>query len=466
MEHLRTVKQLYATGILGLQMQMITGYFLNGEKIPRIAVIIVLIMMIIVMTAGCGSINRISEKNQITNNSVEDGQQSQVVLVGNKPCTYVLKSGAETDNGYYEVIPWPYEMYSSNSPWIHIGNIVYTDYETHTRNYLCNVPGCSHNTEDCTSFISYSNAIVLFSDKRQQHLYIMELGATDGEIYTNKDIGCLYVSDMSGANRTQLIKLDSLSAFSTTDPIFSDDNNLYVCIERFNGREIRKDLCKVSIDAGIIKDSIELSSGEMLLGNIGKNDFLVVNYDRFPVIEYETISFNNKEKTVIATADNDFSHLLTNNLLAQVIENDGKKELLVTNLNDDSVQVYSSLPQDSAGGIDIYDAHEDKLHWGYIDQTDEQNKVEYYVDLDNGEYTEKKLGFLSNGAWNTVLIISETNDKYMVTRDMYWTSLRLIDQEGMVHVYDYLAPQYALIRCDDYWANKEIYEDIRDYVSG
>ena len=54
----------------------------------------------------------------------------------------------------------------------------------------------------------------------------------------------------------------------------------------------------------------------------------------------------------------------------------------------------------------------------------------------------------------------------MVTRDMYWTRLRLIDQEGMVHVYDYLAPQYALIRCDDYWANKEIYEDIRDYVSG
>ena len=67
-----------------------------------------------------------------------------------------MRWGCGTSKGYYDSIMWPLDMYEEKSDYIHISNLMYTDYASHTRVYLCNTPGCAHNNENCTSYIKYS----------------------------------------------------------------------------------------------------------------------------------------------------------------------------------------------------------------------------------------------------------------------------------------------------------------------
>ena len=41
--------------------------------------------------------------------------------------------GCSTSKGYYDSINWPRDMYSEKSEYIHIKNLMYTDYDSHTR---------------------------------------------------------------------------------------------------------------------------------------------------------------------------------------------------------------------------------------------------------------------------------------------------------------------------------------------
>ena len=78
------------------------------------------------------------------------------------PDGFVYVSSAGTPEGLYEV-----ERQGEND----YATIVYTDYATATRQYLCADPACAHNTDRCTSYIGGAGELIgLFC--WDDHLYI------------------------------------------------------------------------------------------------------------------------------------------------------------------------------------------------------------------------------------------------------------------------------------------------------
>lgn len=82
---------------------------------------------------GCGSAESAAETPAGSGSSTASEESGALALVTD-PYGGLFRNGAATETGYYEII-------STQPEYI---NVLYTDYQTLTRTYLCSSPECLH----------------------------------------------------------------------------------------------------------------------------------------------------------------------------------------------------------------------------------------------------------------------------------------------------------------------------------
>ncbi len=136
--------------------------------------------------AGCGAQVSVGESKNMPVQS--DGSALQMLT--NPSNTLCPKD--QTETGFYEVI----------SRGERTLNVIYTDYVTKSRIYLCNDPGCNHASDSCTSFLNASTAEQVFSAGDQLYLQI--------SLYTEDDIASKLIRMRpDGTNRETLLSMES-----------------------------------------------------------------------------------------------------------------------------------------------------------------------------------------------------------------------------------------------------------------
>ena len=159
-------------------------------KSKRIAAIC---LCITILTAGCAQID--SNKEQGTN---REEYQDTVALVTD-PYGPLLKNCAATNAGYYEL------LLSADGT---ANNILYTDFATTQRIYLCNMPNCTHDNDRCTSWCTYTaGGSYLFTSLDGQKLYYVQRGTEDGAASDGASTGKIFVMNADGSEKKVLVDI-------------------------------------------------------------------------------------------------------------------------------------------------------------------------------------------------------------------------------------------------------------------
>ena len=417
-------------------------------------VCIISFLLIVLVLSGCESANN----NMTTQNDVESnmGSDGSLVMLANKPGQSVITYGGGTDKGYYDSFQWPYEMYKESSPWIHISNITYLDYASCSRVYLCNTPGCAHNNENCTSFIKYPNSIILFTNKQNTKLFCLALGALNGEIYSDDDLGRIYEMNLDGSNRKELIRLHSTESFSMDDPIIADDNYLYVCKYKLvDNNEIRKIFTKISISSGATTDLFEMNSASFIVDIIDGETIALVDYSSSENAIYRLLSFPEFDVYFEKTINYRYANIKGNCTYSYAVNNN-KGVLVEKDLITNTTRMIEGIPTNALGTISIRDIEGDMIHWTYIENTDSEDVITYYCNMSNGSVIKQRLSYTSlDGSEKSYSIIDKNKDQYLVVCGVKIVNMMLTDENGIVHNYPSPYPILGLITAEDYWNNKD-----------
>ena len=124
------------------------------NKASKITVTILLLALALSLGACSSSQNSVSPKDDSVTSSpisesetlpAAESQQGGNLSLITDPYGGIFRNGAGTSFGYYEI------MSAQNNSL----NILYTDYATDIRTYLCADPDCTHNSDTCTSWFSF-----------------------------------------------------------------------------------------------------------------------------------------------------------------------------------------------------------------------------------------------------------------------------------------------------------------------
>ena len=82
-------------------------------------------------------------------------------------------------------------------------NILYTDYATDIRTYLCADPDCTHNSDTCTSWFSFLGSAYPFTSADGSKIYLVTTGYADnaGSISDEQNYGTI-------TNSMQMVQIE------------------------------------------------------------------------------------------------------------------------------------------------------------------------------------------------------------------------------------------------------------------
>ena len=432
-----------------------------ANKVKTI-ILIVLIMVI----SGCSKAPKTIESSKDSQNdnkvdaSIAEASITNLRVVTNKTNRGLMLSGVGTGDGYYDSIPWTEEMYDEESPWIHVSNLIYIDYESQTRIYLCGVPGCAHNSENCTSYIRYPRGIDLFTNSSGTILFCMASGAAGGEIYSDDDLGRIYQMNLDGSNKKELLKLKANESFSISDPVIADEMHIYVCIDVMRDAIIgpEKELREINVNDGTVSKLINLKQEEIVTSAYDDNIVIAdwSSYDKTMKATIRGYSISKKVVSVLYEGETgDYFIAEDNYAFYSKRKDDNSGIITVIDLKDGDIKQIENIPHEAVGIVFIYNYFDNRIHWNYIDKSEVGISHEYIVDIDTGEFIKRTLYYNDvNNIPQMVQIIAEIKDSFLVLMGTENSKISMVDGEGIPHIYDFPnKPTYALISKDDYWNN-------------
>lgn len=125
---------------------------------------------------------------------------------------YGISSQASTETGLYEIVP------SGTKG----SNIIYTDFDSKTRTYLCNRPECLHKDENCPSWIA-SDSCLIFTGGTGHNIFILQL-----ETYNSPYTG-IWKAEPNGNNRNLLFQFQPNQ--NIVNGIAADEEYLYITVQ-------------------------------------------------------------------------------------------------------------------------------------------------------------------------------------------------------------------------------------------
>ena len=311
--------------------------------------IVTLLTVTTVLLASCFSNPESLPPLPVEENQSSAIEYTQLRKVGFDSSIPVSISAAKTKSGMYYVDVWPLNVYEKATPWDCKGNIIYIDYESHRKIYLCNVPGCAHNTEDCASYVSFSRGICMFTNLSETRLFYLSEGATEGEVYSEDDIGRIVSMKMDGTERKELLRLKSTQSFLTQDPIFADDNYLILPILDYRKTDASYQTMIISIDINTGDSEILLEyPGKCSLKDImGNGDFIIQTYSGESGSEMVISRVGNEEQEAIIFNSDSVSPMVSDRKLIITEQKEGTAYITVKDIETEVEDQYyiSSIPE-------------------------------------------------------------------------------------------------------------------------
>ena len=177
---------------------------------------IIATFLILLLMVSCGR-----EEEDLSPDDRETKQVDLKVLYSQTGKT-IMSYGGGNEDGYYNVIPRMWNMEEQYNDHEMDSNIVYLDYATNTRVYLCQDPSCRHNTEDCTSFIKASSNVIVFPANDKLICFRFGIDAAASQ----DDLCAVILMDLNGRNR-ETVTLSASQSFALPLVVASDGEKIY-----------------------------------------------------------------------------------------------------------------------------------------------------------------------------------------------------------------------------------------------
>jgi hypothetical protein len=366
-----------------------------------------------------------------------------------------LWHGAETSFGYYEYVQRQVDGFSVED-YTHSGNLIFTDYRTEQMIYLCGVPGCAHNNVNCTSYIEFSNGLIIVPDYGEKNIIIISLGTNYKDITSDFQLASISIMDLDGSNRRELIRLKASEMISDEDELYADnqDHLYYVVVVGQTGKELRR------IDLNTGTEEVLLSTGIAVVSRHSFGDNILLDYYGKTPSQVKLFSVSTKQLIDKKTVSKGYLSVVpfSHYYMAYFNEDIYNPDTTRVNLSifdyetDEVVSVIKDLPCAPEFYCDqhVFD-NNSKIEWLFMDK--EENRNAYIVDLETGECSQC-LRYYNSRRENTwpVSILAETGDgRLLVIMDSKQATMTQIDPQGVPHLFDLgYSRVTALISVKDY----------------
>lgn len=429
-----------------------------GKRIQKEKIVLLLLSLIVICAVfcGCSSKDEISEFDNSENFEIEEGE----IILATDQYGGLFKNGAGVESGFYEPM-----VVQSNSL-----NVLYTDYATGVRTYLCSSPECLHNSESCTSWFSALGTVCLFTNESQTELFLLSSGyAETGTEKSDIAQGKIYKMNLDGSERTVLYQLASNEQFSGAVAI--SDSNIYAGVQVINPSN-----GKMTFE--IRKINIDTSKAKSIYHTDNFNNRIVGSYDKSLVIEEVTDALRNYYMLDVQSGEEGeakYSYDYTAEVRTEQVF--GKSVYSLRTQEGTSATLYeidleSGQERQIAQDIQIYDHDATRISDCYdghleIETSDNRDKsniqlLKYQVDLTSGEVGLCPLQYEMYGINKNVPILAENETSFLVQMAVKEGTVTVVDNMGVPSEIESAIPQYALIPKADYWAGNANYSVIEE----
>lgn len=409
---------------------------------------------------GCGSADSAAETPAGSGSSTASEESGALALVTD-PYGGLFRNGTSTETGYYEII-------STQPEYI---NVLYTDYQTLTRTYLCSSPECLHYDDTCTSWLPTMGQTYLFASQAQNKIYLVSCGvASDGTASDTAAVtGRIFEFDPSGANRRVVYELQSNEQFSGTAA--ANNTKLYAGVQviHYDTATTAFEIREIDLKTGESKTIYTTeSSGERILGAYG--DCLVLEALEETSRSYLSLNVVSGEKSAPQ-----YSYDYTQEVRTELVDGN-----FVYSLRPDALPNYalyqvdltSGAEQKVADSIAIYDVDSTRISGVFdnhveIETSDNQNPddikpIKYVIDAASGTCSTSSLQYDSLGSVKHIFVLAQAGDRFLVRNSAKEYPITITDQTGVPTTLQTAFAQYALIAKSDYWNNTPNYQAIND----
>lgn len=440
------------------------------NKASKITVTILLLALALSLGACSSSQNSVSPKDDSVTSSpisesetlpAAESQQGGNLSLITDPYGGIFRNGAGTSFGYYEI------MSAQNNSL----NILYTDYATDIRAYLCADPDCTHNSDTCTSWFSFLGSAYPFTSADGSKIYLVTTGYADnaGSISDEQNYGTIYQFDANGANRKVLYRLQSNEEFYGTAA--SDGEKLYVSIQVVDSNTSSSHWEVRCLDLSNGESSVIYTTdqyGERIFGAYANN--LVIEEVTDTNRSYYTLDVITKQKSapIYSYNYNDETRTeLVNSKYVYSLRYDHEDLFSLF-----SIDLDTGVEKCIASNIVIYNTDSTNLS-GFFDNhaiietsdtrdTSNISHIQYNIDLSTGDCVTNTLQYTVDGDEKNVYILAETSDAFLVRNGVEEKEITVVDNTGVPSSLMASIPQYALIQKSDYWNGVSAYTPIND----
>lgn len=418
--------------------------------------IVAVCLCIILFTVGCSQAG-----SNIEQGVIREEYQDTVALVTD-PYGPLLKNSAATVAGYYEL------LLSADGT---ANNILYTDFATKLRIYLCNAPNCTHDSDSCTSWSNYvAGGSYLFASPDGQKLYYVQRGTEDSAGADGASTGKIFVMNADGSEKQVLMDIGASGRIC--DAIAMDSKAIYIDINTVDSWDAdpRKQLWSVNNVTGEV---------EVLVKDLPAEDRLFGAFDTKLLFQSQTETgyafktYDLKTRTftdLISWNYNDFEgvnivygHRLF--ILKKLDNNLGNLEIYnLRSMEKTTLQNIPVYAGDTTQVVGFYD--EQNFVYDVVDNTNpsEIRFLRYTVNISDGTISDLTLNYMSNGYLRPVRILCDAGEHLLVQYDTYTGTIQSINEGQRMEMSMPDAPQLGLIEKDDFFANTPNYIPVTDYV--
>lgn len=367
--------------------------------------------------------------------------------------------------GYYEI---------ANPMLLNNGvNIIFTDFQSMNKTYLCSSANCTHNGEHCNSFINgFTNNIFAVEDKI---IFITYEENAEGVGFQR-----MYSSDVSGEDRRIIYEISANESFGMD--YMADNKYIYFIIsQQVDKATYQRILKKVNYTTGESFDLINLTqeygneSNVNLYGVYNDNILLkkfsmTKSKDGIVGINHTITSIDTAGNPIknfddITYQINNINHIFDNNYMYTIdyVNNTFSR----TNLfNGETINLTNTIPISfsslNVGKTQIID---NKLLLGLVLITNNgisetRNEYTYLVNFDDSSIEEITLDFSYDGLTKDISPVAIYKDKLLVFYNILETE-HFYKNPSKGIISDIIAqPQYAFISITDYFKSVPKYNKI------
>lgn len=360
--------------------------------------------------------------------------------------------GVTTEKGYYQL-----ELTGTN-----VQNILYTDFETGTRVFLCNRPECTHRDETCTSVLKGGGYLFPLNGK----IGIFQRGGTSPKLPDNERKCRVYQMNADGSERKELCSLaPNITPFSG---IATDGNFLYfiavVIPETDKGSEAYE-LVRVSLQDGAMTTLKTFDSNLPYLSGA---------FDDKLILEYSTEKDGGYvyQCSVYSLATNEETFFYENAMQGFVRENkvyviDPKGKTVQEVSADGTTREWSiniSIPENAYidnGGGEFVPA-------GYMAFTVfvDGEGARYLLNTQTGELTQSTLSYeWYDGSKRPIYVLTAMKDRLLVVNKSELVNMQYLEENGELSVRESIRNGCAFISTEDYLSGTPNYTPVSDVMN-